>query len=124
MSADDDDLVEVSDSRIFGIGLGTFIIIVMFLFIGFTWFITRPVLKAPLKWGARMISVLIFGITLLLLVFAERKERYVGQGKLVEVGIIGCPPLSHLTWFDNDETLLCRYMTPRMLPGLEYLSSW
>lgn len=88
MSTEDDDFVQVPESRIFGIGMGTFIMLVLFLFIAFTWFITRPVLYNSLKWGARIASILIFGVTLLLLVYAQRKEQYVGQGNEVKVGAI------------------------------------
>ena len=82
---DDDDYVQVGESRIEGIGYGTFATLMFFIFILFVWLISDPI-QSGIKWVWRFLTVLVCGIGFLLMVYAEREERYEGQGIIVKVG--------------------------------------
>ncbi len=82
--ADDDDFVEVDSSRIYGIGYGTFTTLILFFFIVFVWLVSEP-LRGCAKWSSRLLSVIVFAIVFLLMVFAERGQRYQGQGIVTQV---------------------------------------
>lgn len=81
---DDDDFVEVPSKRIFGIGYGTFAILMFFLFLVFIWLITDPITRG-IKWFWRFLTFILCLIGFLLLVFAERANRYEGQGAEIKV---------------------------------------
>lgn len=81
---DDDDFTQVGDARIVGIGYGTFTTLMFFIFILFVWLISDPV-ESGVKWCLRILTVLICTIGFLLMVYAEREERYVDQGIIVKV---------------------------------------
>ncbi len=80
----DDNFIEVSPTRIFGMGLGTWIILMASMFVLFLFLVTDPLNNFP-KWTIRTISSTLLAVLFLLLIFAERSERFEGQGAVTTV---------------------------------------
>jgi hypothetical protein len=83
-SVDDDDFVQVGETRVVGIGYGTFTVLIFFMFIWFVWLLSEPI-QSGLRWFWRFLAMFICGIGFMLMVFAERENRYDGQGIEVKV---------------------------------------
>lgn len=65
-----------SDStRIFGMGVGTFIVFIMTVSLIIAWVFSAPC-RRPVKLVTRWCSTLIFGLTIILLIFAERRDAF------------------------------------------------
>lgn len=81
---DDDDYIPVEETRFIGIGYGTFTTLMFFIFILFVWLISDPI-DSSLKWVWRFLATIVCLVLFLLMVFAEKEERYEGQGIIVKV---------------------------------------
>jgi hypothetical protein len=74
----DDDEIENLSVRVLGMGVGTFVIFILFLALVTAWTMSIPCARVP-QLVTRWCSFLIFTVVTLLLVFAEREVRYVNQ---------------------------------------------
>ena len=67
----------IADSvRIFGMGVGTFIVFIMSVSLLIAWVLSAPC-RRPAMLVTRWCSTLIFGLTMLLLIFAERRDAII-----------------------------------------------
>lgn len=76
MANEDDDYlpIENESGRVLGMGVGTFVLFLMFLCFIAAWTLSIPCQRVPKLW-TRWCSLLIFSITSLLLIFAQRETR-------------------------------------------------
>jgi hypothetical protein len=87
MSAESDDttLEQNSSTLVFGImGVGTFILLFMTALVLVVWLFTLPFTMIS-KIMLRAISLIIFGIIVLILVFAERESKFRNESSAIEV---------------------------------------
>ena len=68
MSSTDDTKIENPSGRIFGMGIGTFVVFVMTVSLIIAWVFSSPC-RRPVMLVTRWCSSLIFGLTILLLIF-------------------------------------------------------
>jgi hypothetical protein len=77
MSSVDDDIgqIENESERVFGMGVGTFFIFILFLAWMFAWVFSIPCQTTP-KLVTRWCSTFIFVLVCILLIFAEKQNRF------------------------------------------------
>lgn len=87
--SDDNQFSQVlnDSNRIFGMGLGTFLIFFFFITIGFVWFFSTACLPLD-KVVWRGTSVLLFIIVMLILMFAPRESKYSNSGYVPSVRVM------------------------------------
>jgi uncharacterized membrane protein len=72
----DDDYVQENEGvRVFGMGVGTFVLFLLFMSLITAWTLSIPCQRVPML-VTRWCSLLIVGIVSLLLVFADRETRF------------------------------------------------
>ena len=84
MSTDDD--YHATDTKILGLGIGTFLIGFFLVLCVFVWLLSTPC-GGFMKWFSRWFSLLILLIVFLVLYFAERENSQKSIGPVTKVSL-------------------------------------